>query len=682
MPGAAPNPQQDLDVAELAARLKASRAEFEAAFDAIAMARQQEALAFKAIALRRQRQNPIAAGAQRDAADMRAALERAKAGGFLAELCATAGDRLFNAAQAGTILPALLAPDEKSRKSVELTFQAIASSGGFRKLDEVQAGLMQAQRRTCRIVVRLGGDRVTGSGFLIGPRLVLTNWHVVQSLLEPLPAGDAGRQGLADAEAWRKREGSADALSVQFDLNAPGGHTTIQVAPDWLIAASRSEGGSTGPTVAWPTSNVKAAFEPFDDFAILKLSEAAGLERGYYDIAGDEPPPRPDEKMVLVQYPGSFSIRMTDGSFAVASKFAGLLGSGDDVTDARVLHNANSIGGSSGGLILDPEMRPVALHQAGIQLGRSALAGKPDTAAADEEKGSAVNVAIPLYRIWKKARAAIQGSLGDLRALRPLLRNGDPLIGRMELQQAIAEAMAGKAKIIVVRPSIGDDGQLFAKVGKSFSRDVLRDYLDGAGHVVTEISAAKLVGNAFSSATAILEAVRGGLAADLRGSPSDPQSSELNDVVASLSAALREKLVADAGNRVRWIVIDDLETHSLPHVSTRDLLDRFYADVMREPALRLMLVGLLDPGLPSLQNPQATRFEKPLVHLDREQIGAWLASRLDGRLALPDAVRHCIAGTVESVAESRKNPLFSKTRAVVELIKKDVDPPLKRGLAT
>lgn len=671
-----------LDVAELAARVKASRAEFESVFDDHAKAR-KGASSFKAIVLRRQRREPLASGPERDAADMRVALEHAAAHDFLAEICAAAGDRLFNTNAAGTILPTLLATDAESRQSVALTYQAIASAGRFHNMDEVQASLMRAQRRTCRIVVRQDVRRVTGSGFLIGPRLVLTNWHVVQSLLEPLPASP----GLEPAEAWQVKSGSADALSVEFDLNAPGGKTSVAAAADWLVAASRSEGaggGGAGDTVKWPTTNVKAAFEPFDDFAVLKISEAAGLERGYYDITGTEPPQELTGRVVLVQYPGAFSIRMSEGSFDVDKTFARLLGSGADATDARVLHNANSIGGSSGGLILDSDMRPVALHQAGLKLGRDAVfsgaAGGDGGQDGQPPPGSTVNVAIPLRRIWKKAGPAIQASLGDLKALRPQLKGGEPLIGRMELQQAIAEAMAGKVKIIVVRPGRGDDGLPLGKVGKSFSLDILRDYLDPAGHLRIEISAAKLVRDPVGAATAILTAVRPGLSIDPSRMQARPQSSELNDVLPAIGADLREKLVAEAGNRILWLIIDDLERHALPNTSTRELLERLYGDVIREPSLRVVLVGLMEAGLAPLQNSDATRFEKPLEHLSRAAIASWLVGRLDGRLALPDAVRDCIAGVVDAVAESRKNTNFSKTHAVAELIRKDVDPPLKRGL--
>ena len=687
MPGPDPHSADVLDVAALAARLKASRAEFETIFDTHAATR-PGGVSFKAIALRRQRGTPLAAGPERDAADARAALEQAATLGFLADMCAAAGDHLFAAGRDGPILPTLLATDAPSRESVVVTYQAIADANApFRNMDEVQAGLMRAQRRTCRILLKQDGLRVTGSGFLIGPRLVLTNWHVVQSLLEPLPAALAAARGLEPAEAWQQKGGSAEVLSVEFDLNAPGGKTQVAAAADWLIAASRSEdtaGGAAGDTAKWPEREVKAAFEPFDDFAVLKLSQAAGLERGYYDIAGAEPPPAPAGRLVLVQYPGAFSIRMSEGSFAVDQTFAALLGSGADATDARVLHSASSIMGSSGGLILDTGMRPVALHQAGLKLGREAVVGGPadgrDAADGKPPPASVVNVAIPLRRIWKKAAPAIRASLGDLRALRPLLQGGEPLIGRMELQQAIAEAMAGVVKIIVVRPGRGDDGLPLGRVGKSFSRDVLRDYLDSAGHLRVEMSAAKLLGDARSAADAILNAVRPGLTVDLTRLPSRPQSSALNDLLPAIGADLREKLVAEAGNRILWLIIDDLERHALPDPLTRELLERLYGDVIREPSLRIVLVGLMESGLAPLQNSDVTRFERPLEHLGRDAIAGWLVGRLDGRLALPDAVRDCIAGIVDAVAESRKNPGFSKTHAVAELVRKEVDPPLKRGL--
>jgi trypsin-like peptidase len=684
-----PEPSDHLDIAELVRQLKVSRETFEKAFDIFVDARPSELIRFKALALRRQRREPLEPGSERDRADLRIALEYAKAKGFLGELCSTAGATLFTTApqgSAGVVMAVALTGDEAARRSAQITYEAIIKDKErFRDPDEVNAGLMRAQRCTCRVVVRQGATRIRGTGFLIGPRLVLTNWHVVRSLLEPV--AEAAAASLAPAEAWRAKAHSAAALSVEFDFTAraaqAGGVTRIPASSNWLVAASSAQGSehandeNTG--VSWPDD--VAEFEPFDDFAVLEIAEPAGLDRRFYDIIGEEPP-MPQGNMVLLHHPGDYSMRLSYGSFEVEPKFAKLLGGTPPKTAARVLHDANSIGGSSGGPCLDFDMRPVALHQAGVEF--SGDADITDDSGAPLRK-AVINIAIPLRRVRQKAGAAIQARMGDLRALKPTLSNGDPLIGRAELQEAIAEARAGKVKILIVRADIAGDGNPFRAVGKSFSRRILREHLDASQHDVVEISAASLMQNAFRTAGAILDGVSVGLSARLtvvddKTLPADRLSTEINDIVARIAAELKAELVAAARGRTLWLVIDDLEKHSLPDTSTRALLDRLYAEVSAEPSLRLVLLGLADVDLPSLQGIRAKRLDKPLTHLDSGRVALWVGHRVDGRFALPDVARECLAGVVTSVASSRVNETFSMTQAVAAIVKNDLDPHLKRRM--
>lgn len=679
----------DLDVAKLAHQLKATRETFETAFDVFADARPNDVTRFKALALRRQRREPLEPGKARDDADMLFALQYAKEKDFLDELCSTAGAALFRTEGTGVVMAVELTTDANARRDARLTFQAITQDAEqFRDPDEVNAGLMRAQRCTCRVVVRQGAKRVRGTGFLIGPRLVLTNWHVVQSLLEPLPPAEAAAAGLAEPEAWRARDGSTAALSVEFDFTAraaqAGGVTRIPASTNWFVAASKAEGSEhaedekTG--VPWP-QNVAAAFEPYDDFAVLEIAEPAGLDRSFYDII-DEEPPDPRGNMVLMHHPGEYAMRLSFGTFNVGGQSAALLGGVPPMTTARVLHNANSIGGSSGGPCFNFDMRPVALHQAGVVFGG-------DSDVSDENGNhlpkAVINIAIPLRRVRQKAGTAIRARMGELRALRPMFLNGDPLIGRGELQEAIAEASVGKVKILIVRADIASDGKPFWGVGKSFSRKILKEQLDLTRHQVVEISAASLTQNAFKTAGAILDAVNMGLSAKLtpvddKSLLADRQSTEINDIVARVAAELKAALVAAAEKRTLWIVIDDLEKHSLPDTSTRGLLDRLYADVAAEPSLRLVLLGLADVDLPSLQGIKAKRLDKPLTHLDADRVAAWVGHRVDGRFALPDAARECLAGVVASVADGRRSDAFSLTQAIAAIVKNDLDPHLKKRM--
>ncbi|OOO29035.1 hypothetical protein CO662_32255 [Rhizobium anhuiense] len=682
----------ELDPGRLSRQVKVTRETFEKAFDAFAEVSPDERIPFKAVALKRQRAAPLGPGRERDFADFEAALRYASDKGFLQGFCSAGGATLFKASSeddgtGGVVMAAALVADARDRASVLVTFEAIVNDQErFRDPDDVNAAVMRAQRCTCRIVVRDGARRTRGTGFLIGPRLVLTNWHVVRSLLEPMSDEEAAAAGLAPAESWKAAAGSAARLGVEFDFTAraaqAGGVIRIGVIENWLVAASSAEGSErTGSEGAgdWPADG--ADFEPYDDFAVIEIAEPAGLERRFYDIVSEDPP-MPRGNMVLLHHPGEFSMRLSYGSFDLGLPAANLLGGVPAKTSARILHSANSIGGSSGAPCFNFDMMPVALHQAGVTYGGNSDISDDN---GDPVPSANVNIAIPLRRIRAKAGPAIIARMGALQALKPALSNGDPLIGRGELQEAIAEASRGKVKILIVRADLGVDGKPLQRVGKSFSRRILREFLDLAEHEIVEISAANLMQNAYRTAAALLEAVSAGRSSALTpvddsSLPADRQSTEINDVVMRVAGELKAELVRIAGQRTLWLVIDELEKHALPDTTTRTLLDRLYADVSVEPSLRLVMLGLVDVDLPSLQGIKAKRLEKPLTHLDSSRVASWVGNRVDGRFGLPDVACECLAAVVSSVASSRVSETFSMTQAVAAVVRNDLDPHLKKRM--
>jgi hypothetical protein len=245
----------------------------------------------------------------------------------------------------------------------------------------------------------------------------------------------------------------------------------------------------------------------------------------------------------------------------------------------------------------------------------------------------------------------------------------------------------GRVKIIVVRPDFDqtDERKPLRKVGKSFSKEVLRDYLsDMSQHFVVDISAASLKQDALSTAKAILGAIDQGavaaFAAAVEAQSGERASTEVNDVVQRIVTELKSALVKAAGARLLWLVIDDLETHSLPDTSTRGLMDRLYAEIAAEPKLRLVLIGLMELELASLQSIADKRVEKPLNHLDQDGVRHWIDRRVDGRIPVPDTLGNCLAGMVTSVADRRVSDSFTITQSVAEVVKTMLEPHLKKGL--
>jgi len=181
--------------------------------------------------------------------------------------------------------------------------------------------LGRVERCVCR--VDAGDGQGVGTGFLIGPDLVLTNCHV--------------------ADAFRSAPAAA---GVRFDAagageNGPpknGGFTAL--APEWLVDSS-------------PTDEL--------DYAVLRLAGTPGRERGWLR-------PRaghhfvPGEPLFILQHPRAQSMKLAVGSVT-----------GVSVETDRVTYSVNTEPGSSGSPCFTAGWELVALHHRGGATGNQGV---------------------------------------------------------------------------------------------------------------------------------------------------------------------------------------------------------------------------------------------------------------------------------------------------------------------
>ncbi len=214
------------------------------------------------------------------------------------------------------------------------------------------------------------GDSL-GTGFLIAPDLVMTNYHVIERHLK----GDVK---------------SSD-VQVRFDFRvSPSGAAPSEDAPwedidsNWKIPnrpysqADLDLIGDPGPTEL--------------DYAILKLARRAGEEqlvaglRGWVDISKDEPLPAIEAPILIVQHPGQPPV----GSPPLQPLKIAFATPGFDAPNAnktRVIYRPSTLKGSSGSPVFGPSFRAVALHH---------NRGQISDAAANLDKN---NRGIPLFAI-------------------------------------------------------------------------------------------------------------------------------------------------------------------------------------------------------------------------------------------------------------------------------------------
>lgn len=206
----------------------------------------------------------------------------------------------------------------------------------------------QIQHKICQVEIPIEGERpISGTGFLVAPDVVITNYHVVMDVIN----------GAFKAETVRLR----------FDYNllddgitvSPG--TVYQLAADWLIAASEpdweKDGG--GQFVPDPTKL---------DYALLRLQEDVGnmpigsedllfinaSARGWFKLPSKAYQFTANEIIIIVQHPDRDPISIALDTVVAVN---------DNRT--RVRYQTNTEKGSSGSPCFDGNWNPVALHHIG-----------------------------------------------------------------------------------------------------------------------------------------------------------------------------------------------------------------------------------------------------------------------------------------------------------------------------
>lgn len=201
--------------------------------------------------------------------------------------------------------------------------------------DVFTAGLLDVQTRVCRIEIPSAGKTSYGTGFLVGPELVLTNYHVVERLVE----GERHDRAVLRFDYKRTRDGS----------QLPGKMFWLE-SKDWVVASS--------PVEAL-------------DYALLRVRGAPGTmplsgdavppgvtvtPRGWIDLTAEPPEVSPGSEILIMQHPLGAPIVLAMDMDSVTDVFEDTF---------RIRYKTNTEGGSSGSPCFNAAWQLIALHQSG-----------------------------------------------------------------------------------------------------------------------------------------------------------------------------------------------------------------------------------------------------------------------------------------------------------------------------
>jgi hypothetical protein len=201
-----------------------------------------------------------------------------------------------------------------------------------------QEKLLRIERQVC--LVEMAGTAL-GTGFLVGPDTVLTNWHVFEA------AKDAGK---------------VQQLGCRFDfVRLPNGSTQ----PGQLIALD-----AAGSLDTSRYSNAEKTATPENppptpeelDYCLLQLAkrvgdeQVGGVSRGWITLPKQAFPLPADAPILILQHPKGAPMKMALDTQAVI---------GPNGNGTRVRYRTNTDPGSSGSPVFTMEWDLVALHHLG-----------------------------------------------------------------------------------------------------------------------------------------------------------------------------------------------------------------------------------------------------------------------------------------------------------------------------
>jgi trypsin-like peptidase len=298
----------------------------------------------------------------------------------------------------------------------------------FFRVKELRENFDRISRAICIIGLGDPHNKLQGSGFLIGPDLVMTNYHVIEPYLKE------------DENGKIVESVSGDRIECFFDYMAEptprvpyaeGRHsyTCVKAAREnWLVHAR-------------PIPMAGRQHERAYDYAVIRLSRGVGalpadtgggMRRGWLNV-----PPSVDvinvgRRLIIYQHPRMAPQQIDVGKYE-----------GQNGTESRVRYTVRTAGGSSGSAAIDTSGDLFALHAASTEIkiggddvnegvridfiGDDLNENVPDWRAADE--------ADPSQPYW---------SLNDD------LEHSQPIIGRDDFRDNIRKVNGGDTSRVLV----------------------------------------------------------------------------------------------------------------------------------------------------------------------------------------------------------------------------------------
>lgn len=221
----------------------------------------------------------------------------------------------------------------------------ITGTNSLLDIAEWRSRLSEIEFQVCRLEIN---SQPVGTGFLIGPNLLMTCYHVVETLLH---GEDSPRDLFARFDFKISRRQVLASAGRIFSLES-----------DWLYDFSPYNPAEVqDPDHALPSPEEL-------DYAILRLARSPGSQpvseqsvedrpRGWVDLTDRAYPFPPDSPLFIVQHPEGAPLKLAMDTRAII---------GFNANQTRVRYRTNTDRGASGSPCFNNQWQLVALHHSGI----------------------------------------------------------------------------------------------------------------------------------------------------------------------------------------------------------------------------------------------------------------------------------------------------------------------------
>jgi Trypsin-like peptidase domain/Effector-associated domain 1 len=208
------------------------------------------------------------------------------------------------------------------------------------------------QHAVCRIEIpRQDGSTAFGTGFLVSRDLVMTNFHVMGSVVAT--EDDPGFKGVKAAP---------NTVTCRFDYRvlsdgSQSAGSVYRLAPQWRALTSVNNPPGREPGNDELDCAVLRLARPAGELAVGDNSDAPGLRRGWINLPNNGMTAFvPDSPLFIVQHPQAEPIKLALETHSVV---------GVNATGTRVRYKTNTERGSSGSPCFDQDWNLIALHHSG-----------------------------------------------------------------------------------------------------------------------------------------------------------------------------------------------------------------------------------------------------------------------------------------------------------------------------